>query len=227
MHKKKSHSLYLASLSVPHHCYSTTTRHEFMDNSSHLSTFLNNLLLLGFSPEQAANGLYKHVKFDKDMFTHANNTKAFIVTSHFLFSKLDPKRARTTFKDCWPIVDFRRQSRLYIATAFRWLEELRREGHCLSGNVTLRRSYFEDCRGEKVEAIMTSLSMHVLNMVSRTRPQHRQQQLRKTASSTNITQKATTAISSQRHETMRSTQQSMQHKPVSDSSSKEQYYEQR
>lgn len=189
-----------------------------MDNSSHRSTFVNNLLLLGFSPEQSATGLYKHVKFDEDMFTHANNTKAFIATSHFLFTKLDPRRARTAFKDCWPIVDFRRQSRLYIATAFRWLEELRREGQCLSKNVTLRRSYFEDCRGEKVEAIMTSLSMHVLKMTSRTRSQ---QQSSKTSSSS-ATKKPTVAMPSQRqHETISSTQQSSSHKPVSTCSSKE------
>ncbi|KAI9322247.1 HAUS augmin-like complex subunit 6 N-terminus-domain-containing protein [Dichotomocladium elegans] len=133
-----------------------------MDPTPHKTVFLNNLQLLGFHARDHAIGLYEHVVFDENMFSHANNVKAFIATSHFLFTKLNPRRARRVFQTCWPIVEFRRQSREYVTAAFRWLEDLRRDNCLMPNDLVLRKSLFEDCRGQKMETIMMALSTYVL-----------------------------------------------------------------
>ncbi|KAI9273001.1 HAUS augmin-like complex subunit 6 N-terminus-domain-containing protein [Phascolomyces articulosus] len=128
--------------------------------------FLTNLQLLGFVPEKFTTGIFSKIVFDEHMFSYANNNKAFEATSHFLFLKLDPSRTKTEFSKCWPMTetDYRRQSREYRTIAYRWLDELRIK-QCLLGRVTLRKSYFEDCRGEKLNAIMLAFSTYVLQKV--------------------------------------------------------------
>ncbi|OAD67420.1 hypothetical protein PHYBLDRAFT_174110 [Phycomyces blakesleeanus NRRL 1555(-)] len=130
--------------------------------SSVADSFLANLKILGFDPEVYATGIFSNIRFGNDMFTrNADNNKAFEITSHFLFSKLDPIQTKKTFRDCWPITDYKRHSREYRAAAYRWLEQLKRD-NCLLGPVVLRRSYFEDCRGEHMNTIMLAFSTHVL-----------------------------------------------------------------
>ncbi|KAI8141009.1 HAUS augmin-like complex subunit 6 N-terminus-domain-containing protein [Fennellomyces sp. T-0311] len=125
--------------------------------------FLQNLQLLGFDNDKHAKGVFKKIVFDEQMFMHANNNKAFESTSHFLFAKLDPTRARKEFTKCWPMTEteYWRQSREYRSIAYRWLDELRLKC-CLPGQITLRKSLFEDCRGDKITAIMFALSTYVL-----------------------------------------------------------------
>lgn len=137
------------------------TKNGFKPWSS-AKAFLCNLFLLSFDPHEHARGIFSNVAVDEHMFRHANNNKAFEMTSHFLFEKLDPIQTRAKFHSCWPITDYSRQSREYRAIAFRWLEDLRR---CLPGHIVLRKSYFEDCRGEKMDAIMMSFSTYVLQTV--------------------------------------------------------------
>ncbi|KAI9028171.1 HAUS augmin-like complex subunit 6 N-terminus-domain-containing protein [Phycomyces nitens] len=130
--------------------------------SSVADSFLANLKLLGFDPQVYATGIFFNIRFANDMFTrNADNNKAFEITSHFLFSKLDPVQTKKTFRDCWPITDYKRHSREYRAAAYRWLEQLKRDNYLL-GPVVLRRSYFEDCRGEHMNTIMLAFSTHVL-----------------------------------------------------------------
>jgi hypothetical protein len=45
-------------------------------------------------------------------------------------------------------VDYRSQPREYRSVAYKWLEELKKENR-LIGDIVLRRSYLEDCRGER------------------------------------------------------------------------------
>ncbi|KAG0178494.1 hypothetical protein DFQ28_004201 [Apophysomyces sp. BC1034] len=127
--------------------------------------FISNLSMLGFDPIKHATGALSNIQFDEEMFTrNADNNKEFVATSYFLFQLLDRTRARKTFKNCWPITDYRRHLREYRVVAFRWLHELLRAG-CLVGQIVLRRSFFEDCRGERINDIMASLSSHVIETV--------------------------------------------------------------
>ncbi|KAI9491606.1 HAUS augmin-like complex subunit 6 N-terminus-domain-containing protein [Zychaea mexicana] len=135
-------------------------------NSNAATLFTTNLQLLGFVPEKFNTGVFRKIVFDERMFTHANNNKAFEATSHFLFHKLDATRSATEFAKCWPLsdTDYWRQSREYRTIAYRWLDELRIK-QCLPGRITLRKSYFEDCRGEKLYAIMLAFSTFVVQKV--------------------------------------------------------------
>ncbi|KAJ2957990.1 hypothetical protein NQZ79_g6331 [Umbelopsis isabellina] len=108
----------------------------------------DNLAILGFSPSNHNNPHYSGVNLTEDAFAGANNTKAFELISWFLFNKLDSHKARKLFAHCWPIADYRSQPREYRSVAFKWLEELKKENKLL-GDTVLRRSYLEDCRGER------------------------------------------------------------------------------
>ena len=138
------------------------------NNNNAAIPFLINLQLLGFVPEKfTTKGVFSKIVFDEHMFSHANNNKAFEATSHFLFHKLDSQRTTLEFAKCWPLTetaDYRRQSREYRSIAYRWLDELRIK-QCLPGRIVLRKSYFEDCRGEKMNAIMFAFSTFVLQKV--------------------------------------------------------------
>ncbi|KAI9284026.1 HAUS augmin-like complex subunit 6 N-terminus-domain-containing protein [Umbelopsis sp. AD052] len=120
-----------------------------------------NLSILGFKPKNNTNSHYSGVIVNQDAFSGANNTKAFELMSWFLFNKLDAHKAKKVFAHCWPIEDYRSQPREYRSVAYKWLEELKKENR-LVGDIVLRRSYFEDCRGERIEKIMMALSTLVL-----------------------------------------------------------------
>ncbi|KAG2173463.1 hypothetical protein INT44_008815 [Umbelopsis vinacea] len=128
-----------------------------------------NLSILGFKPKNNTNSHYSGVIVNQDAFSGANNTKAFELMSWFLFNKLDAHKAKKVFAHCWPIEDYRSQPREYRSVAYKWLEELKKENR-LVGDIVLRRSYFEDCRGERIEKIMMALSTLVLkSMMERSR----------------------------------------------------------
>lgn len=134
-------------------------------SASSAALLVTNLLLLGFSvQEHVPHGT--SFTLDEQMFHHTNNIKPFEATSHFLFDHIDHRKSRIVFQQCWPIKDYGRQSREYRAAAFRWLEELKHAGH-LPGHVVLRRSYFEDCRGEHIDTIMAALSTYALRCATR------------------------------------------------------------
>ncbi|KAG0198472.1 hypothetical protein BGX28_008066 [Mortierella sp. GBA30] len=66
--------------------------------------------------------LHKHI-FAKGH----QSTKALEFVLWFLFIRLNKLQARERFKDCWPILD-RHDAREFRNAAFKWLEELRKEG---------------------------------------------------------------------------------------------------
>ncbi|KAG0021936.1 hypothetical protein BGZ80_001420 [Entomortierella chlamydospora] len=106
------------------------------------------------------------------------STKALEFVLWFLFSRLDKVHARERFKDCWPILD-RHDAREFRNVAFKWLDELRKEGcfgighniHPSHGQITglgvflptIRRSYLDESIGERIEQLVMILSTHVLS----------------------------------------------------------------
>ncbi|KAI8377420.1 HAUS augmin-like complex subunit 6 N-terminus-domain-containing protein [Radiomyces spectabilis] len=136
------------------------------------SAFLHNLDCLGFRPSLHAKGAFANISFTADIFTRlADNNKAFEATSHFLFEKLNPARARTHFRHCWPIIHYTSQSRLYRLAAFHWLQELKRQNH-LPAHILLRRSYLEDCHGQHMNDLMLAFSNYVLKAVQERKKAH-------------------------------------------------------
>jgi hypothetical protein len=58
------------------------------------------------------------------------------------------------------------QSREFRNIAFKWLEQLRKESvHVLLLDAPMRRSYFDECRGERYEQILCSFSSMVLEAI--------------------------------------------------------------
>ncbi|KAF9400341.1 hypothetical protein BGX21_004526 [Mortierella sp. AD011] len=106
------------------------------------------------------------------------STKALEFVLWFLFSRLDKAHARERFKDCWPILD-RHDAREFRNVAFKWLDELRKEGYFGIGHnihpshgqmtglgvflPTIRRSYLDESIGERIEQLVMILSTHVLS----------------------------------------------------------------
>ncbi|KAI9364477.1 HAUS augmin-like complex subunit 6 N-terminus-domain-containing protein [Zopfochytrium polystomum] len=91
------------------------------------------------------------------------SSKLFESVSWFLFSKSDPDRAKQLFHGCWPIVD-KQQAREFRSSVLKELERLKREG-LLPSFVQIRRSYFEECRGERFEIALLAMSVYTLQMV--------------------------------------------------------------
>ena len=77
------------------------------------------------------------------------------MSSHyFLFTK------KKTFSHCWPIHD-RSQGRDFCAQSLKWLESLKKE-RLLPPECTLRKSFLDECRGERFEKILVSLGHCVI-----------------------------------------------------------------
>ncbi|KAI9092454.1 HAUS augmin-like complex subunit 6 N-terminus-domain-containing protein [Phlyctochytrium arcticum] len=116
------------------------------------SLLWGNLLLLGFSP-----GGYPGVELHKDMFAgHIGASKAMTIVVYFLFQVIDPVVAKERFSSCWPVVD-RIQGRDFRTVTFRWLEALKKEGR-LPPDTSIRRSYLDECRGDRFERLVLALS---------------------------------------------------------------------
>ncbi|KNC96814.1 uncharacterized protein SPPG_08015 [Spizellomyces punctatus DAOM BR117] len=122
------------------------------------SIFWGNLLLLGLQPVH-----YPGVTLHRDMFAgHTGASKSMEVVLRFLFGTLDPVLSKERFAKCWPIVD-RGQGREFRNVAVKWLEFLKKEGH-IPSDVLVRRSYFDECRGERFERVLLALSHYVLKV---------------------------------------------------------------
>ncbi|KAG9068724.1 HAUS augmin-like complex subunit 6 [Linnemannia hyalina] len=121
------------------------------------------------------------------------STKALEFILWFLFTRLDKTQTRDRFKECWPVID-RHDAREFRNVAFKWLEELRKDGcfgighqlarddssatfasnnHNTNGNTgslglflpTIRRSYLDESIGERIEQLVLVLSTYVLSTV--------------------------------------------------------------
>lgn len=108
---------------------------------------VTNLRLLGFNSAEYATGPYNNVQIHADTFGQPNaQTKHFEVICHFLFNCLDSDLTKESFAHCWPAFQLK-ESREFANAAFKWLERLRKDGAL--GNTVVRKSYLEDCRGER------------------------------------------------------------------------------
>ena len=121
------------------------------------------------------------------------STKALEFILWFLFTRLDKNQTRDRLKECWPVID-RHDAREFRNVAFKWLEELRRDGcfgvghqltrdddsatfasnnHNTNSNTgslglflpTIRRSYLDESIGERIEQLVLVLSTYVLSTV--------------------------------------------------------------
>jgi hypothetical protein len=136
---------------------STTT------SSSNAKVFLHNLKVLGF--EEAIHCKGTQVKLNEQVFLiGADNTKAFQLISHFLFHQLDKNKTKILTKNCWPVNSIEK-SRLYMKLALGWLQDLKRSVTVLK-HITLRKSNFNNCRGEIMNEIFMAFSTYVLEQVN-------------------------------------------------------------
>ncbi|KAI9207799.1 HAUS augmin-like complex subunit 6 N-terminus-domain-containing protein [Polychytrium aggregatum] len=91
---------------------------------------------------------------------HEWTTKAAETVIWFLLSNLDEPKAKERFSTCYPVLD-RLQSREFRNQAFKWIEALKRDGELWS-DIQIRKSYFDEYRGERFERALLSLSCTVL-----------------------------------------------------------------
>ncbi|KAJ3167428.1 HAUS augmin-like complex subunit 6 [Geranomyces variabilis] len=120
--------------------------------------FWTNLLLLGFNPPD-----YPNVELHAQIFAGRGGpsaAKAMEIIVHFLFTALDAQAAQERLAKCWPIID-RNQSRDFRIAVIKWFETLKRDGN-LPADVSVRKSYFDECRGERFERALLALSNCVL-----------------------------------------------------------------
>ncbi|KAJ3168082.1 hypothetical protein HDU87_001253 [Geranomyces variabilis] len=120
--------------------------------------FWTNLLLLGFNPPD-----HPKVELHAQIFAGRGGpsaAKAMEIIVHFLFAALDAQAAQERFAKCWPIFD-RNQSRDFRIAVVKWFETLKRDGN-LPAEVSVRKSYFDECRGERFERALLALSNCVL-----------------------------------------------------------------
>ncbi|KAF9119759.1 hypothetical protein BGW39_011947 [Mortierella sp. 14UC] len=75
-----------------------------------------------------ASGNTRPLELHRHVFAKGHqSTKALEFVLWFLFSRLDKDQARGRFKECWPVLD-RHDAREFRNVAFKWLEELRKDG---------------------------------------------------------------------------------------------------
>ncbi|KAI8919341.1 HAUS augmin-like complex subunit 6 [Powellomyces hirtus] len=107
------------------------------------NVFWGNLLLLQFEPQS-----YVGIQLHSEIFAgHAGSSKAMEVIVHFLFETVDPRGAKEKFAKCWPIVD-RGHGREFRVVVVKWFEALRKDGK-LPADISVRKSHFDECRGER------------------------------------------------------------------------------
>lgn len=77
------------------------------------------------------SNISKPLELNKHVFSRGHqSTKALEFILWFLFARLDKSQARDRFKGCWPVLD-RHDAREFRNVAFKWMEELRKDG-CFS-----------------------------------------------------------------------------------------------
>ncbi|CAG8493146.1 24863_t:CDS:2, partial [Dentiscutata erythropus] len=111
-----------------------------------------------------ARGAYSTVTFDKDVFTKGspNSVKAMELIVWFLFKKLDDTLTTAKFT-CWPILDLPSSLR-FRTVAYKWLDQLKKDGCFGNADIVLRRTLFDECQGERFERLIMAFSNYVLKI---------------------------------------------------------------
>lgn len=122
--------------------------------------FFNNIQLLGF--DAASMEASHHIPFNKAMFELPNKRGAEVVL-HYLFDRLNPTMCREAFRDCWPILDKKREQG-FRKTCSNWLTNISQEepdSHLPRINASL----FMSPGGEKFYQLLFHFSGYVLQKV--------------------------------------------------------------
>ncbi|CAG8663738.1 12977_t:CDS:2, partial [Racocetra fulgida] len=115
-----------------------------------------------------AKGTYSTVTFDKDVFTKGspNSVKAMELIVWFLFKKLDDSLTTAKFT-CWPILDLP-SSLQFRTVAYKWLDQLKKDGYLGNTDIVLRRTLFDECQGEsRWKNLAEKLSSHLYDVIDR------------------------------------------------------------
>ncbi|KAI9328960.1 HAUS augmin-like complex subunit 6 N-terminus-domain-containing protein [Obelidium mucronatum] len=90
------------------------------------------------------------------------NPKAFEAVAYFLLCQSGCRCVDAElFRTCFPVLD-RSQSRDFRNNVAKALELLKKNG-ALPASLQIRRSYFDDCKGERFEQALLALTTHVLS----------------------------------------------------------------
>ncbi|KAF9431611.1 HAUS augmin-like complex subunit 6 [Entomortierella beljakovae] len=150
------------------------------NNNSQLPSTQNGHCIFIESKSFGVHGA-KPLEFHKNIFAKGHqSSKALEFVLWFLFSRLDWSLTRERFKECWPILD-KHHAREFRNVAFKWLDELRKEGCFGVGHnirpsqqqttglgvflPTIRRSYLDESIGERIDQLVMMLSTYVLSRV--------------------------------------------------------------
>ena len=131
------------------------------------NALLTSLGLLGFPPETEAGGaVYGSgtggpLQIDALTFAKAN-PKAAEALLHFLWTRIDPAASAHSLKSCWPILG-PDQAREFRVQQLRWLETLKKAG-VVPGEVPVRKSELDSCRGRNLERLLLCLANHALRV---------------------------------------------------------------
>ncbi|KAL7748736.1 hypothetical protein RI367_005890 [Sorochytrium milnesiophthora] len=120
---------------------------------SSCALLITNLHLLGFPDRAQLTSPHVFARGSVNA-----NQRLFESIVHFLLTRLDPARARRSFRLCYPCID-KDSAREFRNAVYKWLEEIKSD---VPGEFFIRRSLLDECRGERFEGVLLSLSNLVL-----------------------------------------------------------------
>ncbi|KAL8753530.1 MAG: hypothetical protein Q9199_004983 [Rusavskia elegans] len=137
--------------------------------SSAISTFITHLRLLNLDQLEDWPGLTEDLFAPKHV---RENQKQRVRCAEWalyrLFESWNPKDARNKLQPFFPPYESLRSLNLRAAL-FRGLNDLKKDG-ILGKEIVIRKTMFDDCRGDRFEELLTSFSTVVLQKVFRTLP---------------------------------------------------------
>ncbi|CAI2169780.1 17933_t:CDS:2, partial [Funneliformis geosporum] len=117
-----------------------------------------------FNPSIHATGSYSTIDFNKDVFAKGQSSvKAMELIIWFLFNDLDSTLTKDRFFDCWPVLTPAHSAK-FRNIAYKWLEQLKKEGCLGYTDIILRRSAFDECQGERFERVVMAFSNYVVKV---------------------------------------------------------------
>ncbi|KAJ3343756.1 hypothetical protein HDU93_006668 [Gonapodya sp. JEL0774] len=150
------------------------------------SLLLSNLLLLGFDPH-AHSTLHPGLVLDAEMFSrNQGNSRAFEVVAAWLWERCEGEEVRKLLRPAYPCVS-PASSREFRNLIFGWFSRLKREGKLSGpgtgagggsvfekegnaggafGEIVVRRSFLDECRGDRFERLMLAVSEHVVEQAA-------------------------------------------------------------
>lgn len=123
------------------------------------------LLSQGFQPDTATSSIagkinVKHINLGPNMFDKPNKDAFYIVT-HFLLEKLNPTRFIEAYRNCWPVLDHRKDAEFRKVTCA-WLREIMDETGNAGSKVVVVPSLLLSPGGPKFTSLMLNLAKHVM-----------------------------------------------------------------